>query len=45
MLKSVGTINVVDNCSIILEDRKHGEIEYRGLEESTDMDRACCDTC
>jgi hypothetical protein len=45
MLESVGRINIVDNQSITLEDRKQTEMEYRELEESTDMDQACCDTC
>lgn len=45
MLKSFGRINIVDNQNITLEDKKQTEIEYREFEESTDMDRACCDTC
>jgi hypothetical protein len=44
MLKSAGRINIVDNHSITLEDRKQTGTEYRKFEESTDMDRACCDT-
>lgn len=44
MLKSAGRINIVDNQSITLEDRKQTETEYRKLEESTDMDRAYCDS-
>jgi SMC interacting uncharacterized protein involved in chromosome segregation len=35
--------HTVDNQSITLEDRKQAEQEYRELEESTEMDRACCD--
>jgi len=38
-------MNIVDNQSITFEDRKQTETEYRELEESADMDRACCDTC
>jgi hypothetical protein len=45
MLKSVGRINIADNQSITLEDRKQTETEYRELEKSTDMGRACCNTC
>jgi hypothetical protein len=45
MLKSVGRIHIVDNQNITLEDKKQTEMEYKELEESTDMDRACCDTC
>jgi len=44
MLKSAGRINIVDNQSITFEDRKQTEMEYRKLEESTDMAWACCDT-
>ena len=36
--------HVVDNQSTTLEDRKQIEKEYRELEESIDMDRACYDT-
>ena len=45
MLKSVGRIHIVDNQNITLEDNKQTEMEYRELEESTDMDRAYCETC
>lgn len=45
MVKSVGRINIVHNQSITLEDKKQTETEYRELEESTDMDWVCCDTC
>jgi SMC interacting uncharacterized protein involved in chromosome segregation len=35
--------HVLDNQSITLEDRKQAEKEYRELEESIEMDRACCE--
>jgi SMC interacting uncharacterized protein involved in chromosome segregation len=35
--------DIVDNQNVTLEDRKQAEKEYRGLEESTEMDQACCD--
>jgi hypothetical protein len=45
MLKSAGRINIIDNQNITLEDGKQTETEYRELEECTEMDLACCDTC
>lgn len=36
-------IHIVDNQSITLEERKRAEPEYRELEESTEINRACCD--
>jgi len=35
--------HILDTQSITLEDRKQAEKEYRELEESVEMDRACCD--
>jgi len=35
--------HILDTQSITLEDRKQAEKEYRELEESIEMDRACCD--
>jgi SMC interacting uncharacterized protein involved in chromosome segregation len=35
--------HILDNQSITLEDRKQAEKEYRELEESIEMDRACCE--
>jgi len=35
--------HIVDNQSITLEEKKQAEQEYRELEESTEIDRACCD--
>jgi hypothetical protein len=35
--------HIVDNQSITLEKRKQTKQEYRELEESTEIDQACCD--
>jgi SMC interacting uncharacterized protein involved in chromosome segregation len=35
--------HIVDNQSITLEGRKQAEKEHRELEESIEMDQACCD--
>jgi SMC interacting uncharacterized protein involved in chromosome segregation len=35
--------HILDTQNITLEDRKKGVQEYRELEESIEMDRACCD--
>jgi len=35
--------HIVDNQSITLEERKQAKQEYRELEESIEIDRACCD--
>jgi chromosome segregation ATPase len=35
--------HILDNQSVTLEDRKQAEKEYRELEETIEMDRACCE--